>query len=102
MLQLYALAQFAILLALLITLIKVARTKSQPRIKMILTTLYSISLMLYLDDSRGMDLADKHGLSGDEPLILGSMQLPVQAGILFAILGLQIYFLMQLRKQHTR
>jgi uncharacterized protein with PQ loop repeat len=99
MIQLFALAQFAILIAILVTLIKVIRVKSQPRIKMLLVALYTASAFLYLNDSVAMDIADRHGLDGAEPMIFGTWQIPVQGVLLVAILGLQIYFLSRSRKQ---
>ncbi len=99
MLIFLSLAQFIALGAILITLIMVVRVKGQPRLKMLLASLYSFGVVLYLNDVRGMDLADKRGLGGNEPLIFGYWQLPIEIAIAIVILGIQVFFLVRLRKK---
>jgi hypothetical protein len=86
-----ALLHFAAILGVAITAYKTFRTRGGSRIKIILAALYAFGFALFLDVSRGIELADQRGLDGTEPLIFGSWQMPIGYAIFLTVLTLQIY-----------
>lgn len=84
-----------------ITLYKVVRAKNQPRPKMLLCASYALMAALLLNDSKGMDIADQHGLNGAEPLIFGTWQFPIQLLLILLILGLHFLIILRASRKNS-
>jgi hypothetical protein len=90
--QVIAISQYLVFATAIVTLPFVITSKENYKIKTALASIYSAVILLAMNDSVGVSIADKYGLLGSEPLIFGTWQLPIEwlLGVLIVVMQLAV------------